>query len=227
MTTDLKKMTKKYVIFDLDGTLIDTIPDLLFLLNGLLSQMNRPLLKKEDMKYLIGHGSHYLIEQMCKRTGAQFSEEEIKDVFNRWIKIYSDSPMDLTRPFDGVPETLQRLKDAGCKLSLCTNKPPAPTKYILDKLDLRKYFDVVLDADSLPIRKPNPEPLWEAVKRMGGDISDALMVGDSEPDLQAANAANIPVVLMSYGYAQTPYEDLKAMGVLPSFDKLADIVLAP
>ena len=220
-----EKMTEKYLIFDLDGTLIDTIPDLRFLLNGLLTQLGRRTLENDEMKFLIGQGSHYLIEQMCARTGGA-SPDEIEDIHRQWLKIYAAAPMDLTRPFDKVPETLRRFKDAGCKLAVCTNKPPAPTRFILDKLDLRKYFDAVLDAEALPFRKPRPEPLLEAARRMGGDPSRAVMIGDSEPDAQAAKAAGIPVVLLTYGYAQKPYDQLGANALADRFEDLYDIVLS-
>ena len=218
-------MTEKNLIFDLDGTLIDTLPDLRFLLNGLLKELGRRALEDWEMKFLIGQGSHYLIEQLCARTGGA-SSDEIEEIHQRWLKIYADAPMNLTHPYDKVPETLRRFKDAGCKLAICTNKPPAPTRIILDKLDLRKYFDVVLDAQALPFRKPRPEPLLEAAKRMGGDSARAVMIGDSEPDAQAAKAAGMPVVLLTYGYAQKPYEEIGATALANRFKDLYDIVLS-
>ena len=217
-------MSKNCVIFDLDGTLIDTVPDIMALVNGLLAENKHPPLPVEKGKFLLGLGSHFLIEQMCRLAGIDADKDEIERLFTRWLEIYSNAPMDKTAPFDGVCDTLTALKKAGKKLAVCTNKPHAPAMYIIDKLNLRPYFDVILDADSLPFRKPDPRPLLEAIRLMDGDVAESVMVGDSEPDAKAAENAKIPLILMTYGYALQPFETIPAAALADDFKQIPSLL---
>ena len=132
--------------------------------------------------------------------------------------------MDNTIAFNGVYDTLDLLKKSGCHLAICTNKPPQPTAFIVDKLNLRPYFDVIFDADSLPKRKPDPLPLLEAIRQMGGQPDQAVMVGDSEPDAKAAENARFPFILMTYGYALTPANEIPAVARIDDFSKIPELL---
>lgn len=217
-------MAKKYVIFDLDGTLIDSIPDMCREVGLLLKDHGRRPLTKDEAESVIGHGARHMIGGAFKLTGEPLTETALDDVLKKWINQYSHAEMSLTKTWQGVPETLQKLKNEGCRLAVCTNKPAAPTAAIMKQLDLEKYFDVVLHADSLPVRKPRPEPLWEAVKQMGGTNEEAVMVGDSEPDAEAARNAGFPVVLLSFGYARKPMEEIKPTAVIDRFSDLPAVL---
>ncbi len=217
-------MGKKYVIFDLDGTLIDSIPDMCREISLFLKDHGRRELTTAEAMSIIGNGAAMMLKGAYALTGDPIAEETLPDLLACWISQYSHAQMALTKPYPQVIETLKRLKKDEYKLAVCTNKPAGPTKAILDKLDLRKYFDVVLDADALPVRKPNPEPLWEAVKRMGGTNDNAVMVGDGETDAQAARAAGFPVVLLTYGYAHVPFDEIKPDALIDDFGELPDVL---
>lgn len=217
-------MVKKYVIFDLDGTLIDSVPDLCREISLFLNKHGRRALTESETVSIIGNGAAMMLRGAYKLTGEAVGESEMPALLDAWVRQYADAEMSLTYAFPRVPETLERLKTDGFKLAVCTNKPHEPTLAILKKLDLAKYFDVVLDADALPVRKPRPEPLWEAVKRMGGTNDSAVMVGDSEADADAARNAGFPVVLLTYGYSHVPFDEIKPDALIDDFGELPDVL---
>lgn len=217
-------MVKKYVIFDLDGTLIDSVPDLCREISLFLNKHGRRALTESETVSIIGNGAAMMLRGAYKLTGEAVGESEMPALLDAWVRQYADAEMSLTCAFPRVPETLERLKTDGFKLAVCTNKPHEPTLAILKKLDLAKYFDVVLDADALPVRKPRPEPLWEAVKRMGGTNDSAVMVGDSEADAAAARNAGFPVVLLTYGYSHVPFDEIKPDALIDDFGELPDVL---
>lgn len=217
-------MVKKYVIFDLDGTLIDSVPDLCREISLFLNKHGRRALTESETVSIIGNGAAMMLRGAYKLTGEAVGESEMPALLDAWVRQYADAEMSLTYAFPRVPETLEKLKTDGFKLAVCTNKPHEPTLAILKKLDLAKYFDVVLDADALPVRKPRPEPLWEAVKRMGGTNDSAVMVGDSEADADAARNAGFPVVLLTYGYSHVPFDEIKPDALIDDFGELPDVL---
>lgn len=217
-------MVKKSVIFDLDGTLIDSVPDLCREISLFLNKHGRRALTESETVSIIGNGAAMMLRGAYKLTGEAVGESEMPALLDAWVRQYADAEMSLTYAFPRVPETLERLKKDGFKLAVCTNKPHEPTLAILKKLDLEKYFDVVLDADALPVRKPRPEPLWEAVKRMGGTNDSAVMVGDSEADAAAARNAGFPVVLLTYGYSHVPFDEIKPDALINDFGELPDVL---
>lgn len=217
-------MVKKSVIFDLDGTLIDSVPDLCREISLFLNKHGRRALTESETVSIIGNGAAMMLRGAYELTGEAVGESEMPALLDAWVRQYADAEMSLTCAFPRVPETLERLKKDGFELAVCTNKPHEPTLAILKKLDLEKYFDVVLDADALPVRKPRPEPLWEAVKRMGGTNDSAVMVGDSEADAAAARNAGFPVVLLTYGYSHVPFDEIKPDALIDDFGELPDVL---
>ncbi len=217
-------MTKKYLVFDLDGTLINSIPDLCREIGLFLQkQGERPLTEPETVS-IIGNGARVMLAGAFKLVGKETTPEQFEALLSDWLKQYAEAPMNQTKPWKNVVKTLEKLKADGFQMAVCTNKPAAPTKAILQKLDLEKYFDVVLSADSLPVRKPRPEPLWEAVKRMGGTNDNAVMIGDSEADAEAARNAGFPVVLLSFGYAHVPFSEIKPDALIDDFGDLPAVL---
>lgn len=217
-------MAKKYIIFDLDGTLINSIPDMCREISLFLNAHGRRSLTEKETISIIGHGAPVLLKGAFALTGAPIKENEMPSLLSAWLTQYGKAEMAETKPYPFVVETLIKLKEKGCRLAICTNKPHVPTEAILTKLDLKKHFDVILDADALPERKPRPEPLWEAVKRMNGSNDSAVMVGDSETDAETARAAGMPVILLSYGYTHVPYEEINPDALTDSFANLPDII---
>ena len=217
-------MAKKHIVFDLDGTLIDSVPDMCREIGGFLAENGGRTITPEETVSIIGYGARNMLTGGFKLCGVALTPEETDKMLEKWIDRYTKADMYMTKPWPHVVETLDRLKADGCKLAVCTNKPAGPTAEILKRLDLEKYFDVVLHADSLPVRKPRPEPLWEAVKRMGGANETAVMVGDSEADAEAARNAGFPVVLLSFGYAHVPFGEIKPDALIDDFADLPAVL---
>ncbi len=217
-------MSKKYIIFDLDGTLIDSIPDMCREIGLFLNRHGRRCLSEAETVSVIGNGAPVLLKGAFALTGDPIKNTEMPDLLAEWLDQYGKAEMAETQPYPHVIETLVKLKKNGCRLAICTNKPHTPTESILTRLDLKRHFDVILDADALPERKPRPEPLWEAVRRMDGTNDSAVMVGDSETDAETARAAGVPVILMSYGYTHIPYEEIKPDALIDNFADLPDII---
>jgi phosphoglycolate phosphatase len=210
------------IAFDLDGTLVDTAPDLVATLNLLLGQEGVAALPMEEARKLIGHGARRLIERGFEVQGRVIPDEEMDVLFGRFIDHYQDHSTDLSRPYPGVVESLTALKAAGARLTVCTNKLTGLSIPILEQLDLARFFDSVIGADSAPARKPDPRHLIHAVEAAGGDIGRAVMVGDAATDAGAARAAGVPLILVSFGYTEIPAAKLKPDILIDHFDDLME-----
>ncbi len=191
----------KMVMIDLDGTLIDTVPDLAAAANRMLSDLGRPAWDEAHYRTWIGNGVPRFVKRAL--TGEMQSESE-SALFERGLalfrKHYGAAVADLSRPYPGVVAGLERLARAGFQLACITNKAEAFTLPLLRQLDLHKYFKLVLSGDSLPKQKPDPLPLTHACKHFGITPDHGVLVGDSSNDVQAARAAGMPVICVTYGY---------------------------
>ncbi|MEO5338301.1 MAG: phosphoglycolate phosphatase [Magnetospirillum sp. WYHS-4] len=214
----------KAVVFDLDGTLIDSAPDLLTAANKLLAEEGRPAIGVDHIKLMVGDGVPKLVERAFTATGG-LAEGDLPRLAARFLDFYEGHAADETRPYPGVEAALEGLKTGGFKLAVCTNKPHAATLEILEALGLAPYFDVVVGGDSLPgIKKPDPRHVLACVEALGADATDALLVGDSQVDVQAGRAAGLPVIAAAHGYARMPPEQLGADLVLEDFARLPEVV---
>lgn len=212
------------VVFDLDGTLIDSAPDLLAAANKLLAEEGRPAIGVDEIKLMIGDGVPKLVERAFTATGG-LPQGALPGLALRFLGFYEGHGADATRPYPGVQVALAGLKDDGMKLAVCTNKPQAATEEILVALDLAAYFDAVVGGDALPgIKKPDPRHLLATVEALGVPASETLYVGDSKVDVEAARAAHLPVVAVAHGYAKMPPEELGADLVLDDFARLPEVV---
>ncbi len=191
----------KMVMIDLDGTLIDTVPDLAAAANRALADLGRPAWDESHYRKWIGNGVPRFVKRAL--TGAMQAEPEVA-LFERALalfrKHYAAAVADLSRPYAGVVETLERLTATGFSLACITNKAEAFTLPLLKQLDLYKYFKLVLSGDSLPQQKPDPLPLLHACKHFGISPDHGVLVGDSSNDVAAARAAGMPVICVTYGY---------------------------
>ncbi|OAN49222.1 hypothetical protein A6A04_03665 [Paramagnetospirillum marisnigri] len=207
------------VVFDLDGTLIDSAPDVRAALNRLLAEEGRRQLSLPEVQELVGEGASALIERAWAVTGDAAAETGVKPLVERYLAHYRAHPADHTHVYDGVVAELERLRAAGIPLGICTNKPHRMTEIVLDALGLAKHFAAVLGGD-FPRRKPDGEHIRETLRRMGAEGRTAVYVGDSITDVRAARDAGLPVVAVSYGYARMPPEDLGADILI---DRFADL----
>jgi phosphoglycolate phosphatase len=195
----------KAIVFDLDGTLIDTAPDLRAALNQVLVGMDRRELTLEEVRRMIGDGTPALMERALAATGTM---TDLNQAHRKLVQIYEASLANLSRLFPGVDTTLRLLRDSGANLGICTNKPQAATLSVLEAFNVAHYFEAVVGADIVPFRKPDPRHLLSVIQRLRVTISEAVMVGDSENDYAAARSAGVPVILMRYGYLRVPPEKL-------------------
>jgi phosphoglycolate phosphatase len=191
----------KMVMIDLDGTLIDTLPDLAAAANRMLADMGRPAWDMTHYRTWIGNGVPRFVKRAL--TGDMLAEpnprpfEQALALFGRH---YGAAVSELSHPYPGAVEALERLKVQGFSLACITNKAKAFTLPLLMNLDLYNYFQLVLSGDSLPTQKPDPLPLRHACEHFGIDSAHGVLVGDSSNDVQAARAAGMPVICVTYGY---------------------------
>lgn len=209
------------VIFDLDGTLVDTAPDLAAALNRLLGEQGRPALAPDAIRAMIGDGVAKLVERGFASGGGW--PDEPKALVRRFLDIYEVGLVDRSRPFPDVSAVLQRLADAQLRLGICTNKPDHATERLLSGLGLRRYFTAVAGGDG-PVRKPEPGHLLRVIDQLGATREGALMVGDSANDVAAARAAGIPVIVVSFGYTVIPARELGADAVIDRFESLLELL---
>ena len=203
------------LLFDLDGTLVDTLPDLRCALNGLLRGLGRRELSAGEVRQMIGDGTRALVERALATTG---SGADLEAAHQQFLQIYEAAPTRLSRLYPGVEETLRSLRASGARLAICTNKPQSATLQILKDFQIADCFDVVLGGDVVAFRKPDPRHLLAALDRLGA--SEAVMIGDNENDYAAARAADVPVILMRYGYLRLPATSLNPEAWLDSFADL-------
>lgn len=205
------------VAFDLDGTLADTSLDLAAALNHALVALGRPRVPTESVRHLVGHGARALLRRGLAATG-EAPEELVEEGFPIFIDHYLDHICVGTRPYEGVEAALDRLTEGGSRVAVCTNKAEVLTFALLDALGWRERFDAIVGGDTLPVRKPDPAPLHEAIARAGGGT--AAFVGDSITDADTAKAAALPFVAVSFGFSDRPVEALGADAVIDRYDQL-------
>jgi phosphoglycolate phosphatase len=205
------------VAFDLDGTLADTAPDLAVALNLTLRALGRPEVPPDSVRHLVGHGGRALLRQGLAASG-EAPESLVEEGYPILLDHYGAHLCEGTAAYPGIGEALYAIEAAGAALAVCTNKPEALTVRLLDALGGRGRFSAVVGGDTLPVRKPDPAPLLEAVARAGG--GRAVLVGDSIVDAGTARAAGLPFVAVSFGFSDRPVEQLGADAVIDGYDGL-------
>jgi phosphoglycolate phosphatase len=198
------------VAFDLDGTLVDSAPDLIGSLNVILHEKGLPALALPAARSLVGRGARAMIEQGFAAAGEPLDAGETQALVRRFIAVYRDRIAFESRAFDGVESALGELAGAGARLCVCTNKFTDLSVALLDALDLSAYFAAVIGPDLAPAPKPDGRHLIAAVEAAGGRTDRALMVGDSAADVGAARAAGVPSIVVSFGYTEIAPAELAA-----------------
>lgn len=212
------------VIFDLDGTLVDSAPDLADALDALLAQRGHPPLGLDVGRSFIGHGIPRLVQQGLAARGVTAEGEDLAAATEDFLAIYSQNLSRKTRPYPGAPAALQLLRDRGWRLAVCTNKQEESSRAILTDLDLIAGFACVVGPDTLGVAKPDPRPLLSCLPQGAAEGHRAILVGDSGVDIQTARAAGMPVILVSWGYGDAAAIGADADAVVDSFDAVPDAV---
>lgn len=218
-------MPPSLVVFDLDGTLIDSAPDIAAALNAMLADYGREPLPVEDVRRMVGDGVAMLVARaLAAGEGERADPAEAAQTFMRH---YESGATSLTTVFPGAVQALQTLRAAGIPLAVCTNKPARPTADILDTLGLARYFARVIGGDSLPFRKPDPRMLLTLLEAFAAGPERSLLVGDSEVDAATARAAGVPFVLVKHGYRRGPVEAIDCSAMLENLAELPALVGVP
>ena len=212
-------MTRATILFDLDGTLADTAGDLCETTNVVLAAHGRRRIPQARIRHLVGGGARLLLERGFAETGEPASEALLDQTLDEFIAYYSAHIADHTKLWPGIEALLTRLTDADVGLAVCTNKVEHLSHQLLARLDIDKFFPVVIGGDTLPVKKPDPEHLFEAIRQLGGEPAASIMVGDSEADINAAKNARVPSICVSFGYTQIPVPQLGADIIIDHFDE--------
>ena len=221
MTTSALSSYDAY-LFDLDGTLIDTAPDLMHALNRTLTNAGFASADIELTRLWVGHGAKVMLEQAIEHQGEEpLSDAQLDDHFEFFLSCYRERIADDSQPYPGVVETLRALSDRTSKLGVVTNKRQDLSMQLLRELDLYRFFNIVVGGDTLQVAKPEPQPVLYACNELVAEPGETLFVGDSSTDVAAARAAGCPVVCMRDGYNHnTPAEELGADHVIDTFCEL-------
>ena len=214
------------IVFDLDGTLIDTAPDLIATLNLILAQQGLPEVPYESARPLIGGGARTMLERALTIEGRNCAPVEVDRLYQAFVALYAEHIADRSRPFPELEATLDRLSGQGHRFAVCTNKLEWLSKRLLDALQLTQRFAAVCGQDTFGVQKPDPEIFRRTVKRAGGEPTRAIMVGDSATDIRTARNAAVPIVGVDFGYTDVPIATLQPDRVISSFAQLPAAILA-
>lgn len=210
------------IVFDLDGTLIESAPDIHDAVNRTLAQEDYPELSLEKVTSFVGNGVPKLIERVMKEVGIDEKQIAHEQLVSQFSVFYAMRPAEKSYTFEYVKEVLNRLDTSGHKLAVCTNKPYDLTLKVLDGLDIRHFFKAVVGGDSLTVKKPDPEPLFKTLEILGA--KNCIYVGDSEVDASTAQHADQPFFLFTEGYRKTPANQLNAVARFDHFGELFGLI---
>ena len=211
-------MTKFLLVFDLDGTLVDSVPDLTDALNLVLRERGYAGLSRAEVAPLVGDGLPALVARGFAARGG--GDAEAAEALPHYVEFYEANATRLTRPYPGVPETLAALRRRGYRNAVCTNKLQQATMAVLSGLELAALFDGIAGGDRFAVKKPDPGHLLGLIAELGAQPGAAAMIGDNENDAAAAHAAGLPLLLMRYGYARVDLESLAADAMLDHFSEI-------
>ncbi|EEE44250.2 phosphoglycolate phosphatase [Roseibium alexandrii] len=212
------------LVFDLDGTLVSSMEDLVATLNAVLEKAGHGTVPQDKVANMVGMGAKVLLQRGLDYLEIEWSDETIIPLYEDFLDYYAANIAVHTRPFDGVIPALQRFRADGWKLAVCTNKTERLTLPLLAALNMTDHFDAVVGGDTFSVSKPHAEPVLGAIQRAGGTLEGSIMIGDSVTDINAARAAGIPVVAVDFGYTPVPVTELGPDRIISHFDELADAV---
>ena len=208
------------VLYDLDGTLIDSAKDMQVAVSRVLADHGLPPVSEDDVRIFMGQGSKVTMAKAFAKHGKALDDDTLSAVTREFVRYYEADPISNTVAFEGVADVVAHFARLGLKQGVCTNKFERPSRMILEHLKLMPPIAALAGADTFPVRKPDPRHILMLVERMGRTPEKAVMVGDSIHDVEAAHAAGLPAVLVSWGYTAWPASELGAEAVIERFDAL-------
>lgn len=219
-------MSQPTIVFDLDGTLVDTAPDLIDTLNLVFAREGLAPVDYATARNLIGGGARAMIARGVETEGRVLDAAKVEQMFVDFIAHYSAHVADRSQPFPGLDEALDTLAGLGCRFAVCTNKLEGLSHLLLEQLKLTERFAAICGQDTFGIQKPDPEILRRTIRAAGGSLDRAVMVGDSDTDIRTARAAGIPVIAVDFGYSERPVAQLGPDCVISHFDELPAAIAA-
>jgi phosphoglycolate phosphatase len=208
------------IVFDLDGTLVDTAPDLVDTLNIVLAREGLPPVPFDTARAMIGGGARTLIERGLQAEGRPGGGAEVDRLYKDFVAHYGDHLADRSQPFPGAIAAIEQLAERGCRFAVCTNKLEWLSIKLLDALGISGHFAAICGQDTFGVQKPDPQILLQTIRKAGGQSARAVMVGDSINDIEVARAAKVPVIAVDFGYTETPVSALDPDVVIGDFNKL-------
>jgi len=210
------------VVYDLDGTLIDSAKDMQIAVSRVLADHGLPAISEDDARIFMGQGSKVTMNKAFAKSGRVLDDATLSAVTREFVRYYEMDPIRHTVAFDGVVDVVARFDSLGLRQGVCTNKFERPARMILQGLKLMPPIADLAGADTFPVRKPDPKHILMLVERMGGDPDRAVMIGDSIHDVEAAHGAGLPAVLVNWGYTARPASELGAEAVIEHFAALPE-----
>ena len=217
-------MSLTTVVFDLDGTLVDTAPDLTAATNAILTAHGRRPVSLSEVREMVGQGARKLIVRGFAATGEPLDEAHLEPLYQDFIDHYSANIAVESAPYPGVLELLERCRSQGLDMAICTNKLERLSVRLIDELGLSHHFAAIIGPDTIGIAKPDPAPYHEAVRRAGGDALASVMIGDSATDIATAKAAGAPVIAVSFGYTDTHVSAFDPDHIVDHFNEVWPLV---
>lgn len=212
------------LVFDLDGTLIDTAPDLAAATNHVLTRFSLPAVDEREIRPFVGNGALAMIKGALKAHGRTVSDDDLMDLFEMFITHYAANIANTSRPYPGVIAALDKFAGEGARLAVCTNKLEAHARLLLDALGMSRHFQALTGRDTLGASKPDPRHLTGTIDLARGTPARAIMIGDSETDIKTAQAARVPIVAVDFGYSVEPVATFAPDAVISHYDDLADAI---
>lgn len=210
-------LTNATIVFDLDGTLIDTAPDLCAATNHALGLAGLEALSAAVLRPFISHGARAMIDASLRFHGKSVTDSELNRLYEQFLAFYADNVAVSSRPFEGIPDLLDELAAAGARLAVCTNKVEHLSKLLLRELNLAHRFAAIAGRDTFDEFKPAPGHLTRTIAMAGGREDRAVMVGDSEVDIATAAAARVPSIAVTFGYTARPVAEFKPGAVIAHY----------
>ena len=210
---------KQIIVFDLDGTLVNSAPDLCYALNKTLEEINIPLITLQEVMGYLGDGALELIKRGISKHH-NVDNYDLEKLRLRFLDIYDDCLLDKTDFYENVLETLEKLKKMNFTLAICSNKPELLVKRIIKGLNAIDFFGAITGGDTYEFRKPDSRHLERTILEAGRKVDQAIMVGDSENDIKCANSINVPSIVVDFGYSRAPVENLNANIIMNNYQNL-------
>jgi phosphoglycolate phosphatase len=219
-------MAAPTIVFDLDGTLIDTAPDLVDTLNVVFAREGWQPVPYETARNLIGGGARGMIARGIAAEGIAVAPAKVEQLFADFIAHYTKHIADRSQPFPGLTDALDVLASGGCRFAVCTNKLERLSVLLLKQLRLADRFAAICGQDTFGVQKPDPEVLRRTIAAAGGSLTHAIMIGDSLTDIRTARAAGIPVIAVDFGYSERPVSELGPDRIISHFAQLPSAIAA-